>query len=430
MPAIAVVGAQWGDEGKGKVVDLLSDRVDIVARYQGGSNAGHTIVFGKETFVLHQIPSGIFRPEKVCVIGTGTVIDPAVLFQELDSLAARGIEVRDRLWISAKAHLIMPYHRQIDTASEARKGSRAIGTTGRGIGWAYTDKMSRQGIRVIDLLDEAHFAEKLAATLTEKNVLLESLYGLPPMDEGDILAEYRGYAERLAPMVADTERLLKEALGRGETILIEGAQGTMLDIDQGTYPYVTSSTPTIGGACAGLGLPPKAIDVVVGVAKAYTTRVGGGPMPTELTDEVGAHLRTVGDEFGSTTGRPRRCGWLDAVVLRHACWVNGLDRLVLTKLDVLDGLERVAIATAYRIGGETVEFIPSDVRAMEAAEPILLELEGWRDPTAGATSLEELPDAARRYVEKVEKLTGLPILAISTGPERSQTILQPDPLLP
>ncbi len=430
MPVIAVVGTQWGDEGKGKVVDLLSERVDIVARYQGGSNAGHTVIFGHETIVLHQVPSGIFRPGKVCIIGTGTVVDPAVLLQELAVLATHGIEVHERLWISGKAHLIMPYHRQIDAASEARKGSRAIGTTGRGIGWAYTDKMSRQGLRMIDLLDEARLAEKLAANLSEKNVLLESFSGLEPLDGEAIVAEYREYAKQLAPMVTDTEQLIKEALGRGETILLEGAQGTMLDIDQGTYPYVTSSTPTIGGACAGLGLPPKAINVVIGVAKAYTTRVGGGPLPTELTDEVGAHLRDEGQEYGSTTGRPRRCGWLDAVVLRHACWINGLDRIVLTKLDVLDGLERVAIATAYRIGAETVEVIPADVRAMEEAEPVLLELEGWREPTAGATTLEELPEAARRYVEQIEKLTGLPIVAISTGPERGQTILQSDPLLP
>ncbi|MFQ6672206.1 MAG: adenylosuccinate synthase, partial [Candidatus Tectimicrobiota bacterium] len=284
MPVIAVVGAQWGDEGKGKVVDLLSEWVDIVARYQGGSNAGHTVIFGEETFVLHQIPSGIFRPEKVCIIGTGTVVDPSVLLQELDALARHGIEVRERLWISGKTHLIMPYHRHIDAASEARKGPLAIGTTGRGIGWAYTDKMARQGLRMVDLLDEARFAAKLATILPEKNLLLESFYGLAPLDAEAIVAEYRAYAERLAPMVTNTEQLLKDALGRGETILLEGAQGTMLDVDQGTYPYVTSSTPTIGGACAGLGLPPKAIDVVIGVAKVYTTRVGSGPMPTELTD--------------------------------------------------------------------------------------------------------------------------------------------------
>ena len=429
MPIIAVVGTQWGDGGKGKIVDMLSERVDIVARYQGGNNAGHTVVIGEEQFILHLIPSGIFHPEKVCVIGTGTVIDPKVLFQEVDALAVRGIDTAGRLKVSGRAHLIMPYHRTIDQASEALRGAAAIGTTGRGIGWAYTDKMARSGIRVIDLLDDALFTEKLAANLAEKNFLLEHLYGQPPLDPGAVLEEYRGYAERLRPMAADTEALLRDALGRGETVLLEGAQGTMLDIDQGTYPYVTSSTPTIGGACAGLGLPPKALEAVVGVTKAYTTRVGGGPMPTELEDEVGVHLREAGHEYGSTTGRPRRCGWLDAVVLRHACWINGLDKLVLTKLDVLDGLERLAVATAYRIGDRTVDTIPSDLRALEAAEPVLVEMEGWSEPTVGATTMEELPEAARRYVEQIEKLAGLPVIAISTGPERSQVVLRPDPLL-
>ena len=429
MPVIAVVGVQWGDEGKGKVVDILSERCDIVARYQGGNNAGHTVVIGEEKFILHLIPSGIFHPGKVCIIGSGTVVDPSVLFQEVDGLTSRGVDVAGRLWISARSHLIMPYHRQIDSAREASLGPRAIGTTGRGIGLAYTDKMARSGIRASDLLDEPLFKEKLQANVAEKNHLLESLYGQKPLDEEEVFAEYRGYAERLRPMVADTETLLKEALGRGETVLLEGAQGTMLDVDQGTYPYVTSSSPTIGGACAGLGLPPKAIERVIGIAKAYTTRVGGGPMPTELADDVGSHLREAGDEFGSTTGRPRRCGWFDAVVLRHACWVNGLDQIALTKLDVLDGLEKVAIATAYRVGGRTVEIIPSDLRGLSEAEPVLVEFEGWKEPTAGATRMEELPEAARRYVEQIEKIGGLPITAISTGPERSQTIFRAEPFL-
>lgn len=426
MSVIAVVGAQWGDEGKGKVVDILSEHADIVARYQGGNNAGHTVVIGEERFILHLIPSGIFHADKVCIIGTGTVVDPGVLFREVDSLSERGIDVRGRLWVSGRSHLIMPYHKQIDLASEAHRGARAIGTTGRGIGWAYTDKMARSGIRVIDLLDETTLKEKLSANLTEKNLLLATLYGKPPLDEEEIYLEYRGYAERLKPMVADTETLLKEALGRGEAVLLEGAQGTMLDVDQGTYPYVTSSTPTIGGACAGLGLAPKVIETVIGIAKAYTTRVGGGPMPTELTDEVGDHLREVGHEFGSTTGRPRRCGWLDAVVLRHACWVNGLDYIFLTKLDVLDGLEKVAIATSYRIGDRVVEAFPSDLRCLEEAEPVLEEFDGWSEPTVGVKSMDKLPEAARRYVEQVEKITGIPIMAISTGPERSQIIPRSD----
>lgn len=427
MPGMVVVGTQWGDEGKGKVVDLLSERADMVVRYQGGHNAGHTVVRDDQTFVLHLVPSGILHPGKICVIGSGVVVDPSALLQELDGLSACGIDHRGRLMISPGAHLIMPYHKVIEKESEKLKGARRIGTTGRGIGPAYVDKMARIGIRVGDLFHPDAFREKLSTNLSEINYLLENLYKVERLDSRRIYEDYLGFADRIREMVTDCSRLVNEALDRDRRVLFEGAQGTHLDIDHGTYPFVTSSSASAGGACIGSGVGPTRISRVVGVVKAYTTRVGGGPFPSELKDDVGHLLQEKGNEFGATTGRARRCGWFDAVLVRYAVRINGISGIALTKLDVLDHMDEIKIAVAYRLKGTETTDMPSSAALLDQAEPVYETHPGWRVKTTGITRADELPERARQYVSKLEKLVGTRIFLISTGSHRSETIPLEDP---
>lgn len=429
MPNIVVVGAQWGDEGKGKVVDLLAGCADVVARYQGGNNAGHTVVIGREKFVLHSIPTGILHPGKRCVIGCGVVVDPASLLEEMGELARRGIAL-DGLFVSRNAHLILPYHRALDQAAEARRGDRRIGTTGKGVGPAYVDKAARLGIRAADLFDEALLREKIEANLQEKNPILETLYGHPGFTTEAILADCLRQGEALAPHIADTTRLLAEWMDEGASVLFEGAQGTMLDIDHGTYPYITASSAAAGGAATGTGVPPTRLDGVLGVSKAYTTRVGSGPFPTELGGTAGDLLRARGQEYGATTGRPRRCGWFDAVVLRHAVRINGLETFAVTKLDVLDQCRRVPICVAYRYRGALLRDFPIEERVLREIEPVYEEWEGWETSTAGLRGLEELPPKARAYLGRLEELVGRELSLISTGAMREETIvLEGSPLV-
>jgi adenylosuccinate synthase len=423
MPGTVIVGTQWGDEGKGKIVDVLAERFDIVARYQGGNNAGHTVVHGSETFKFHLLPSGILEPGKVCILGSGVVIDPEVLCRELDELEARGRSTAG-LRISGNAHLVMPWHRVIDAQSEVRLGALQIGTTKRGIGPAYADKASRIGIRVQDLLDRGILAEKVAVALRVKNELLTAIYGLEPLDGGALLADLERFAARLEPFVADTSLLIDEALRAGRSVLFEGAQATLLDLDHGTYPFVTSSSPIAGGACTGCGVGPTRISSVIGVAKAYLTRVGAGPFPSEADHERCRRLRDAGAEFGTTTGRERRCGWLDLVGLRYAVRVNGLTELVLTKLDVLSGFDPIPVCTAYRLpGGEVIEEFPAHQSDFHHAEPVLEQLAGWTDDLDGATDFGALPDAARRYVRFVEERLGVPVTMVGVGQRRDQLLL-------
>jgi adenylosuccinate synthase len=421
---IAVLGAQWGDEGKGKIVDLLTPSFDIVARYQGGHNAGHTVYVSGKKFVLHLIPSGILHPGVTCVIGNGVVVDPQALFAEVDKLRELGVEVGDRLVISNKAHLILPYHRELDVLSEARRGERKIGTTSRGIGPAYEDKIGRRGVRVGDLAEPPTTETPLADAVRENVEARNRAIGGAAMDWRKVLDELRAAWDRLRPWVKDVSLYLDEARRDGRTVLYEGAQGTLLDIDHGTYPYVTSSSATIGGVCIGLGVGAKAIDGVLGVAKAYTTRVGEGPLPTELTDAIGQRLRETGQEFGASTGRPRRCGWYDAVAVRYAVRINGLDTLALTKLDVLDGLDEIKICTAYRCGGSVVQEFPSDIGQLAACEPIYEAIAGWTEPTKGARRYQDLPEGARRYIARLEEVTGVPAAIVSTGSDRDDTIIR------
>jgi len=425
MPALVLVGAQWGDEGKGKATDLLGGRVDYVVRYQGGNNAGHTVVIGTgaeaESYALHLIPSGILRPDCVPVIGNGVVVDPAVLIEEMDGLAARGIDCT-RLRLSADAHLIMPHHRALDRVSERYLGDAKIGTTGRGIGPAYGDKVARVGIRVQDLLDPGIFRKKVELALREKNQVLTKVYNRKAIDVDEVCEEYTGYAERLEPHIADTGLLLHQALGREEVVLLEGSQGTLLDVDHGTYPFVTSSNPVAGGAATGAGIGPSRITRSIGIVKAYTTRVGSGPFPTELDDESGERLRSVGGEYGVTTGRARRTGWFDAVIVRYAVRVNGLSDLFLTKLDVLSGLERVPLCVGYEVDGVRHDEMPMTQTDFHHARPVYEELPGWDDDIRGARRLADLPAAAREYVRVVEQLAGAPVSAVGVGPERDQTI--------
>lgn len=423
MPAVIVVGAQWGDEGKGKITDYLAEKASTVVRYQGGSNAGHTVVVRGQEYRLHLVPSGILYEDKRCLIGNGVVLDPAVLFEELDYLTSRGINARN-LRISPCAHVLLPYHRRLDEVEEQRKGRYKIGSTLRGIGPAYMDKFARVGIRVADLLDRETFLAKLERNLAEKNLLLQGSYGVDGFAAEDIARDYLAYAERMRPYVADTSLLIAQALDRGENVLFEGAQGTLLDIDFGTYPYVTSSHPVAGGACIGAGVGPTRIDQVIGVVKAYTSRVGFGPFPTELVDDTGDWIRERGHEYGTTTGRARRCGWLDAVILRYAARVSGMTGLAVTRLDTLGGLDRVKICTAYRYRGEVLaEFTPV-LRILDECEPIYEEFEGWDSDIAGTTSYENLPAAARRYLERIEELVGVPVFILSIGQERVQTIVR------
>ena len=419
---LAVLGAQWGDEGKGKIVDLLTPRFDVVARYQGGHNAGHTVYVNGTKFVLRLIPSGILHPDVVCVIGNGVVVDPQALFTELDELTRNGIDVRNRLFVSDKAHLILPYHRDLDLLSEARRGDRKIGTTSRGIGPAYEDKIGRRGIRAGDLADPRALEQNVRDNVVARNRLVQDSH----MDWQAVLAQLLESGARLLPIVRDVSLMLAEAMRAGKSILFEGAQGTLLDIDHGTYPYVTSSNASIGGVCTGLGVGPRAIDGVLGVVKAYTTRVGEGPLPTELTGEMGNRLRDSGNEYGAVTGRPRRCGWYDAVAVRYGVRINGLDALALTKLDVLDGLDRIEICTAYRCGSKTLTEFPSDLSQLAACEPIYESMPGWTTPTRGARRFADLPENARRYIARLEQVSGVPAAIVSTGSDREDTILRED----
>jgi adenylosuccinate synthase len=419
---LAVLGAQWGDEGKGKIVDLLTPRFDIVARFQGGHNAGHTVYVDGAKFVLRLIPSGILHPGIACVIGNGVVVDPQALFAEVDELASTGIDVATRLMVSDKAHLILPYHRDLDLLAEARRGERRIGTTSRGIGPAYEDKIARRGIRVGDLGDPKALEQVVRDNVAARNRLVHD----STMDWRPVLAQLIGHAERLRPWVRDVSLMLNEAMAAGKSVLFEGAQGTMLDIDHGTYPYVTSSNASAGGICTGLGIGPRAIGHLVGVAKAYTTRVGEGPLPTELFGEMGNRLRDSGNEYGAVTGRPRRCGWYDAVVVRYSVRINGLDGLALTKLDVLDGLERIDICTSYRCGARTLTEFPSDVAQLAGCDPVYESMPGWSSPTRGIRRFADLPESAQRYIARLEEVSGVPAVMISTGSERDDTIFRSD----
>ena len=423
MSVNIVVGAQWGDEGKGKIVDLLSDSVDIVARYQGGANAGHTIVIEGKKFVLHLIPSGILQNDVQCVIGNGVVIDPVALMEEIAMLEQFGISIKDRLYISHKAHLIMPYHKMLDKARESQS-SAAIGTTGRGIGPAYIDKFSRSGIRIVDLLDRTVFEEKLRANIEEKNVLLKRIYDHEELDIDSIISEYLDFDVKIDPYIKDTTLLLNQAIADGKSILMEGAQGALLDVDHGTYPFVTSSNPTSGGACTGLGVPPTAIDSVIGVVKAYTTRVGNGPFPTELHDAMGEELRKIGAEFGATTGRPRRCGWLDGVALRYSVMINGIDNIALTKLDVLDNVKSIGICTGYEIDGKMLRSFPANVQDLTKVKPHYEFHEGWNCSLAGIKHYDDLPNAAKQYIAAIEQVAGAKVGIISLSPDRADTIIR------
>ena len=421
MPAIVLIGAQWGDEGKGKATDLLGGSVDYVVRYQGGNNAGHTVVLGDQSYALHLLPSGILTPGCVPVIGNGVVIDPGVLLDELAGLQARGVDT-SRLVISGSAHLITPYHRTVDKTSERFLGKRAIGTTGRGIGPAYGDKVARLGIRVQDLFDPSILEQKLEGALAEKNQLLVKVYNRRAVDIAEVLDDFLGFAEALRPFVTDTSLLLNAALDRGELVLLEGSQGTLLDVDHGTYPFVTSSNPTAGGACTGSGIGPTRIDRVVGILKAYTTRVGAGPFPTEQVNDMGEFLRKTGGEIGVTTGRRRRCGWFDAVIARYATLVNGLTDLFLTKLDVLSSLEKVPVCVAYDVDGVRHDEMPLSQTEFHHATPIYDYLDGWFEDISAARTVEELPKAAQAYVKALEELSGTRISAIGVGPDRDETI--------
>ena len=425
MANVIVIGAKWGDEGKGKITDLLSRSADVVVRYQGGVNAGHTIVVEGQTFKLHLIPSGILYPNTECIIGCGTVIDPQVLIAELDQLEELNISTA-KLLISETAHVTMPYHRLIDQASEERRGSHKIGTTGRGIGPTYADKSERTGIRILDLIDPEELREKLEWTINYKNTILEKLYNLPPLNPQEVIEQYLGYADRLRPYVVDTSLKIYDSILKRRNILFEGAQGTLLDLDHGTYPYVTSSNPVAGGACVGTGLGPTMIDRVIGVSKAYTTRVGEGPFPTELHGKVGELLCDRGAEFGTTTGRKRRCGWFDAVIGRYAVRINGMDCMAITKLDVLDELEEIQVCVAYEIDGDRCEHFPTSSRRFAQCRPIYKTLPGWQVSTSECRTLEDLPPQALDYLKFLAELMEVPIAIVSLGASRDQTIIVED----
>lgn len=422
-----MIGAQWGDEGKGKITDLLSKSADVVVRYQGGVNAGHTVVVDGQTFKLHLIPSGILYPDTECIIGSGTVIDPQVLIEEIDKLEALNISTRNLL-ISDTAHVTMPYHRLIDQASEKRRGVRKLGTTGRGIGPTYADKSERTGIRILDLMDPKSLSQQLRWTIDYKNVILEKLYDLPPLDPEEVIGQYLKYAERIRPHVVDSSLRIYDAIQKRRNILFEGAQGTLLDLDHGTYPYVTSSNPVAGGACIGAGVGPTMIDRVIGVAKAYTTRVGEGPFPTELDGKTGEELCDRGAEFGTTTGRRRRCGWFDAVIGRYAVRINGLDCLAITKLDVLDPLDEINVCVAYEVDGKRYQDFPMSARQFDHCHPIYKTLPGWQQSTEHCRSLADLPQQALDYLKLLAELMEVPIAIVSLGAGRDQTIIVEDPI--
>ncbi|KUO61913.1 MAG: adenylosuccinate synthetase [Gracilibacter sp. BRH_c7a] len=423
MAAVVLIGAQWGDEGKGKITDFLAERADMIVRYQGGNNAGHTVVIGQETYKLHLIPSGIFYPDKTCVIGNGLVIDPKVLLEELSYLHARGISTNN-LRISSNAHVIMPYHRILDVLEEEFKGDHKIGTTKRGIGPAYKDKASRTGIRVSDLMDLEEFANRLQYNLEEKNLIITKIYNQDKLIYEDILKEYKSYAEQIRPYVTDTSLEVNSFLDQGQKVLFEGAQGTLLDVDHGTYPYVTSSNPIAGAACVGAGVGPTRISKVVGVIKSYTTRVGEGPFPTELTCSTGELIRERGGEYGTTTGRPRRCGWFDAVIARYAVRVSGISDFAFTKLDVLTGMDKLKICTGYRYKGENLAEFPQNLKILAECEAIYEEIPGWQEDITGINEYDKLPENAKNYVARIEKLTGIPVTLLAVGPGRNQTIVR------
>jgi adenylosuccinate synthase len=426
---VVIIGTQWGDEGKGKIVDLLAEFADVVVRFQGGNNAGHTMVIKGEKFINHLVPSGILQ-NKLCVLGNGMVVDPAVLLKEMDFLSSRGIDVGPEIIkISEIAQLIMPYHQRIDVAREEQQGGQQIGTTGRGIGPAYEDKVARRGIRFTELLEPETFAEKVRSLLEEKNFYLQCVFNAQPLDADSVIAQYRAYAERLAPHVTNVSVIVDEALRKRKQLLFEGSQGTHLDIDHGTYPYVTSSNTLAGNACCGTGLGPRKITDVVGIVKAYTTRVGKGPFPTELLDEIGNRLQEKGAEFGATTGRRRRCGWLDAVILKNAVRLNGVTGLAITKLDVLDGLEELKICTHYECQGRPMEVFPASLKALAECRPVYETLPGWNETISGIKSFNRLPRNVKSYLRRIEELTGVPIDIISIGPDRDQTIVLRNPYI-
>ncbi|NJD55593.1 MAG: adenylosuccinate synthase [Nitrospirae bacterium] len=427
MSVVVIVGAQWGDEGKGKIVDYLTKRANVVARYQGGHNAGHTVVIKDEKYVLHLIPSGILHKNTLCLIGNGVVVEPAALIAEINGLKKRGIPVGDNLLVSKNAHLIMPYHVALDQASERAKGKKNIGTTGRGIGPTYVDKMGRSGIRVGDLLTPEAFFDKLKANLVPVNFLLRNLYKAPVFRAESVFKEYMGYARILSRHIADTDIVVNDAMARKKNVLLEGAQGTLLDIDHGTYPFVTSSSAVAGGACTGLGIGPTKISRVLGIVKAYTTRVGSGPFPTELHDKTGELIRRKGGEFGATTGRARRCGWLDTVILRHSCRVNGLSGVVLTKLDILDGMDALKICTAYSYKGKMLTEMPKELSVFEKCVPVYEEVKGWKESTLGIRDFNKLPKKAQAYIRRIEALIGVKAAIVSTGQKRDELILLQEP---
>ena len=420
MSTVVIVGAQWGDEGKGKVVDFLTQKADVVARYQGGNNAGHTVVIGNDKYVLHLIPSGILHKGTRCIIGNGVVIDPKALLTEIAALASRNIEINDNLYISQNAHIIMPYHVAIELEQEK---SKKIGTTGRGIGPSYTDKIARQGIRAIDLLRPDLFREKVHTNLAVFNYLLQNLYHAAPLKEEAIFDEYMAYAKQLSKYITDASLMLNRDIAAGKNILLEGAQGTLLDIDHGTYPYVTSSNTISGGACTGLGIPPTKIDKILGIAKAYTTRVGEGPFPSELTGELGEIIRQRGGEFGATTGRPRRCGWLDIIALRYATLINGFTGIGLTKMDILDDMDRIKICVGYKYDGRVYDTFPTDLEVLRRCEAVYEEVEGWKKSTVSITDFEKLPANAKKYIRTIENLITTEIPIISTGQRRDEIIV-------
>jgi adenylosuccinate synthase len=426
MSVTVVIGGQWGDEGKGRVIDLLAQNARIVARYSAGNNAGHTIINELGEFKLHLVPAGIFYPDKICLIGNGCVVDPTELLNEIEHLESRGVEVKGRLFLSDRAHVLMPWHRLIDLKDEELRGKGAIGTTGRGVGPAFADKVGRAGIRVADIRDREALANQLSFLVPYKNAVLEKLYGAETVSEEAVLNEYADYGERLAPYIADTTVLMQKALAADDAVLLEGAQGSLLDLDLGTYEYVTSSVPSslAAGAAVGMGIGPTKIDTVLGVYKTYCTRVGNGPFPTELLDETGDRLREGGPrpEYGSTTGRPRRCGWFDAVASRFTAQINGISGAALTRLDVLDQFDTIKVCTAYRIGGRTVDTMPASGQDLARAEPIYEELPGWRRDTSGIRQFDDLPEAARGYVHFIQEQLGVPLCLISVGPEREQAI--------
>ncbi|GLI53482.1 adenylosuccinate synthase [Thermodesulfovibrio yellowstonii] len=425
MSTVVIIGAQWGDEGKGKIVDFLTEKCDYVVRFQGGCNAGHTVVVGEEKYILHLIPSGILHKNKKCIIGNGVVLDPSGLLKEIETLTQKGIEIDNNLYIAKHCHLIMPYHIAIEEQSEKKK---KIGTTKKGIGPCYTDKIARNGVRMIDLLYPDVLKNKIRANLEIINFLLKNLYNAETLDEANILTQYLNYAEKLKKYIADADILINKAIDSGKKVLFEGAQGTLLDIDHGTYPYVTSSNTIAGGACTGAGVSPRKIDNIIGIVKAYTTRVGEGPFPTEIKDSLGEEIRKRGGEYGATTGRPRRCGWLDLVGLRHSVRVNGFTGLAITKLDILDGIEKLKVCVGYKYGNSILEDFPKEIQILEDCMPVYEELQGWKESTAGIKNYEKLPDNAKKYLKFIEDSLKVKIQIISTGQKRDEIIIKESPL--